>query len=857
MKIIKKIWGALSTPKNFSFFSELENPHQLEKEFKNRYQNFRELLSANNQALEIIAELEEAFYSGKPISMTYLRSKCTTLTVNVYKIIQALINLSDGKYKELEKIFNQISEKLEQLLFPLVNIPQGKYVLDLSEVTLKDVDLVGNKMATLGEIKNNLKINVPDGFVITSSATMYFLKYNKLEDEINRLLTLIEDLDDLEKLYKISATIERIIRRASIPEDLEKVIFEHYQKLKKKYGDELLVAMRSSALGEDLQKFSSAGQYKTQLKVSEEALLDIYKEILASKYQSSAIIYRVQRGLREEDVVMCVGCMIMVEPKVSGVVFSCDPHDPESSYIEIYFTKGLAENLVQGIEEANYYRVDKNTGKVLLENNKDFFSLSEEEIRKIWETTLKIENYFGLPQDIEWCIDKEGKLFILQSRPLILSFEKAKPEKDKEVEEKDLLAKGEILIHKGVACGPAYVVRSDLDILAFPKGGVLVVSHALPKWASLLKKACALICEKGHSATHLAIVAKELGIPTLFGVKNITKILKNNTIITVDATHQKIYLGCCEKVLKTNSFSKTNPMIGSPVYETFKKVLDLVLPLNLTDPDSPYFKARYCKTLHDIIRFCHEKAVDEIFSLGATLKIKEKEAKKLISKTPFSWWVINLGNGFKESFDLKKEKIKLEEIESLPMKAIWEGMVAKSWEGPPPLDLKGFGSVLFWSTMRPELEPALGFEIEEKNYILVSKNFCHLCMKLGYHYTIIETYIGEHFLENYIYFHYKGGGANPERRFLRIEFIAEILEKLNFYTVVRIDDLFAHIEKKKAEELYLRLKVLGYLLIHTRQLDMIMTNPSLVCYYKTQIYQDLENLFGIKLIPEAEVSKSG
>ncbi|QER42679.1 hypothetical protein F1847_07975 [Thermodesulfobacterium sp. TA1] len=157
--------------------SKLPQSFCLEEEFKKRYKLFREIILANNQTLEIMAEFEEILSLNKPFNLNYLKSRCTTLLVNVYKMIQALINLTGGRYKDLEVVFNRLSSEIEEILASRKENPLEKsFVLDLSEITLKDIDLVGQKMATLGEIKNKLGLDVPEGFVITSSATMYFLK---------------------------------------------------------------------------------------------------------------------------------------------------------------------------------------------------------------------------------------------------------------------------------------------------------------------------------------------------------------------------------------------------------------------------------------------------------------------------------------------------------------------------------------------------------------------------------------------------------------------------------------------------------------------------------------------------------
>lgn len=811
-----------------------------EREFKRNYAYFQELTQANNQILDLMAELELMKQENNPLNLILLRKKITLLLINTYKMIEALIKLSGEKYLSLRESFNLISKQIEEKLNPTFCLPEGPLIYHLQEIGLKEVLLAGNKMATLGEIRNKLKLNVPDGFVITTKACRQFIDFNHLVDEINRLLNIAEDLDDMEKLFKVSATIENLLLKSPLPSYLEKELKLAYEELKKRCGSLSYLAVRSSALGEDTEGSSFAGQYKSLLYITEDTLIEAFKEVLASKYAPQAILYRLQKGLSDEEMHMGIGCMVMIEAKVSGVIFTKSPQNPDSSFLEIYAGLGSAENIVQGKTSAEVYHIDRESGITLSAQflDKERPLLGEGELRTLLENALKIEEYFGAPQDIEWCLDKDGIIWILQSRPLIFSKLNVTKESIKyDFPERDLLFSGGNLVHPGLASGQAHIVHRDLDMLSFPKGGILIVKEALPKWSSLLNKASALICEKGHPASHLAIVARELNVPSIFGAEGITELISSSENITVDAFNLKIYKGLhsYENTSLNSSYPSKNP-----IKLLFQEILNLVTPLNLTDPDSPKFKPDFCKTLHDLVRFCHEKAVDELIKLGVSLE-KSRKAKRLSGLKSLNWWVIDLGGALKGDLEKKENRINLEDIESLPLKAIWEGFTAKPWDGPI-LDWRGLSSVFFSSTQRPELDPASPLYGENRNYILITPNFCHLGMKLGYHFTLIEAYLGEFTLENYIYFYFTGGGADEKRRLHRLELIARILEDYEFYVMIRGERLFAHLERKPKEVLIPKLKILGYLLLHTRQLDMIMENSKLVSEALEQIHNDLKRL---------------
>ncbi|MFA7348086.1 MAG: PEP/pyruvate-binding domain-containing protein [Desulfurivibrionaceae bacterium] len=823
-------------------------PAELQAAFRGHYKEFRALLTANNNALELMAEMEQALTAGQPFGMAFVRGNCTALSVNIYKMIHHLTRLADGRYAELDHPFRAITKQLEEVLASRPVSTEGAAILPMAEVDASTVDQVGEKMANLGEVRNRIGLRTPDGFVITATAARQFIEANDLQVEINRRLKGL-DIDNLEELYTVSAGIQGLISNAPLPTELEEAILSHHQQLDTAPEVELLVALRSSALGEDSSNISFAGQYRTQLNVSREFVTQAYKEIVAGKYKSQAIVYRQQRGFRHQDVHMCVGCLRMVDAAISGVMYSRAPDDPRSPFVIIQAAPGLASAVVDGSAASEQLRVSRTAPHPIVHRasaTEQSQTLTERQGAELATVGVRLEEHFGTPQDIEWSIDRAGLLYILQSRPLGHAVsEEVQKTTEHSATPNDLpapLLAGGVCASQGVACGPVSTVRSSLDLLRFPKGAVLVIETPYPDWASLLNRAVAVVSETGQMAAHLATVAREFGIPAIFGIDQALATLENNSLVTVDATAGKVYVGRVE-VLLTLAAPKPNLMAGSPVYKILTEALAHITPLNLTDPASPFFRPEGCQTLHDLTRFCHEKAVVEMFTFGERYGFDDKAAKQLVvENSPAQWWVIDLDDGFTPDFDPESRYVHLGHITSVPMQAIWQGMMAFPWAGPPPVSLGGLGSIIFQSTRNPSLDPGVRSAMASKNYFLISKNFCNLSVRLGYHFALVEANLGEFLTENYVSFQFKGGAADENRRLLRIRLISEILSAFGFRVEQKVDAMTARIEKKPGPYLLERLRVLGYLLIHTRQIDMVMADEGMAANYREKIMTDLHTL---------------
>ena len=332
--------------------------------FKDRYQHFKLLLSANNQALQNMADIERALQSHGAFGMAFVRDRCMGVSVNVLRMINALNHLSPGKYSGLLPRFNAIKREVNRILSKKPVDSNDASVLPLSAIDKTAAALVGGKMAMLGELKNRLGLKVPDGFAVTTHAYERFFMETGLRDEVNRLIQSA-DLEDVEGLYALGVRIRKEIVRTEIPEDIAAAIRSEWRALEARVGAPFTLAVRSSALGEDAAGSSFAGQYHSELNVRPDELLETYKSVLAGKYNLQAIVYRLNRGFRDEDIPMAVGCVQMVDAVSGGVAYSASPirGNPDGVYISSVW--GLPKAVVDGSAPCDLFVMSKEPDPVL------------------------------------------------------------------------------------------------------------------------------------------------------------------------------------------------------------------------------------------------------------------------------------------------------------------------------------------------------------------------------------------------------------------------------------------------------------------------------------------------------------
>ncbi|MBI5251307.1 MAG: pyruvate, water dikinase, partial [Desulfomonile tiedjei] len=528
LQLFKKIFGRKRQK------SDSASIHELRAAFSTRYHNFKLLLTANNKALEIMSDLEKALEGNQTFGMSFVRSNSTAVLVNVFRIIKNLDELAPGKYSELYGRFRVIQDSMNRVL-TFKKMPKGDFLtLPLKSVTREMLDQVGSKMANVAEIKNEINLPVPSGFVISALAYERFVRHNDLQAEIDRRIQAA-DSDKLDDLYALSSDIQQLIMRSSVPEDVETSILGAYSEILTETSPGVKVSLRSSALGEDVAGTTFAGQFRSILNVGEDHIIDAYKEVVASKYGLPAVSYRMARGIPDEDVAMCVGCMAMVDAVAGGVMYSSNPLNIRDKSIFIDAVWGLPKAVVDGTVDPDVFVVSRNPIEVIHKDIKqkrlefrcfpdegvcrlevpddraNLSSLTDQQAESLALMAVKLEEYYGSPQDIEWAVSPEGSIYILQCRPLqqVALASDATPGLDAELENETSLTRGGVTASPGVACGPVFVVRNDVDKLKFPDGAVLVTAQSLPRWAPLLSHAAGVVTELGGVAGHLANVARE------------------------------------------------------------------------------------------------------------------------------------------------------------------------------------------------------------------------------------------------------------------------------------------------------------------------------------------------------------
>ncbi len=838
----------------------------LRNDFRSRYHHFQLLLTANNKVLDIMSEMNEALTQNRPLGMSFVHSRCTRVAANCFRVIKHLDELAPDKYKTLFERFKAIQEEIDPLLAAPDRDIEIPMVLPLEEIDKSHDHHVGGKMANLGELNNRLNLKVPPGFVLTKQAYWRFMDHHNLQAEIREIIQS-SGSESIEQLQKVSEEAQQLIIGSELPEDLEEAMLNQYRKLEAKEGKDVSVVARSSALREDARGMSFAGQYLTEFNVTSDTLPQAYKRVIASKYSIEAITYRRNRGVRNDSVSMCVGCMPVIDSLAGGVAYSQNPLDSNDKNITIHSVWGLPTPVADGILASDLFVVTRQEPLSIIQKEipdkkeeykygrKDGIcrmeptgrkgskaSLKDNQVLELAHAVLSIEKHYGAPQDVEWALDHDGSIVFLQARQLKQkSLQHTNNSKKPSIDENvPVVLEGGVTVSPGAAAGPVFVVKTEKDIINFPEGGVLVTAQALPYWAVLLNRTASIITEHGNVAGHLATVARELNVPALFSVEGATKKLENGQIVTVDADATAVYEGKIESLIHQTSKPPVD-LLKSPVYKVLESISQKVLPLNLIDPQSVDFRPRNCTTLHDITRFCHEKAVREMFQFGIDHKFPERASKRLFSDVPTQFSVIDLDDGFKETAN-DPHFITLDEIVSIPMLALWRGMMAIPWEGPPPVDGKGFFGVLMGSASNPALNPSMPSAYLERNYFMISKNFCSLYSRFGYHFSSVETLVGDREVENYISFQFNGGAASLERRIRRTQLVLEILEIIGFRTFRRQDNVKSRIDGYEKSVMAKRLEALGYLMFHTRQLDMVMNSESSLNHYKKKILTDLESL---------------
>ena len=836
----------------FKFFKKGKDTREkaLTQAFRSRYEAFQMLLHDNNAVLELMADLEEKSSGDFLFDMTYIERTVSLSIEKVSSIITNLNIISHNRYKALNSSFDQIRNNIEQVVRQRTVIPKADLVIPLSRVASGMTLIAGGKMANIGEMRNKLGLPVPEGFVITTSAFMEFMKHNSLSDRLKGALKGL-DLKDTQALEAASSEFRKMIMNSSLPLDLDEAIRKAADELQR--GGECAVSVRSSAPAED-GHFSFAGQYATYLNVRPRDIPERYRSIIASLFTPRALYYAASKGFVGEETAMSVGVMRMIPARAGGVLYSQDPNGQQPEVMIINGSWGLAKQVVDGTGKTDRFLVSRANGEVVEQYISDKETmivsrgeqgietvsvsddlrglpcLNPEQISSLAAHALVLEQHFGKPQDIEWTVDTAGQVILLQARPLRVVTHETRKSLPRRVEGFPLLIDKGVIASRGIGCGRVHHVKNDNDLAGFPDGGVLVSRTTSTKFVTVMERASAIVTDVGGTTGHMASLAREYHLPSILDTDIATRILKQGQEVTVDAINCNVYEGRVEELLEYDRGRKDS-LRETSLFHLLDQAMQFIVPLRLIDSESEQFRPEACSTLHDITRFSHEKAMSEMFGMSDTDDMEKESTVSLAAGVPMDAHMIDVGGGMRPGL----EKALPEDILSLPYIAFLRGLRAMKWPEPRAADAKGFLGMMAHAASITEEQLQ---QTAIRSFAIVSEQYMNFSIRLGYHFSMVEAFAGETLNDNYVRFFFKGGGAATDRRLRRVRLISELLEMMDFRLKITDDVINAVLVKFKRPEIEKRLEVMGRMTVFTKQLDMAMYNDDITDWYRDEFVRD-------------------
>ena len=815
---------------------------------QSRYHTFRALLEDNNRAVTLLTDLGVKLRNSKVDQQVRETSK--DLLEVTGELVDKLEQLGGGENGRLAVLHSRLVQNIGDLFGKLPPKKASPPVIPLSKITEDMRGLVGGKASVLARLKRTGSFRVPDGFVIPLSSCRLFLEQKNLNLQLNAMLQPFLRDNATEIPVNVEKDVYGRIMETPLPSSLRTVLSEAaapFLKIKEGPG----LAVRSSAIGEDGLRLSFAGQYTSILNVVTFSDLEkAFKEVVASSFSRRNLSYRLHGGLAPLDFDLAVLCLGMVHAKAAGTLFTRDPNEPSSAKMLVSAVYGLGELAVAGSIMTDIYLPDRATGQdpaprisckerrlVCLpaggvqeeeveKAEQEIPALQPSQLKTLCNWGLAVEKLENCPQDMEWAIDADGEPILLQARPFRMAHQEA-AQCRLETGNRKLLLSGGVVASPGEGTGKIWLVRSREDLKQPPaEPYVLVMHQSLVDAVPALRRARGVLVDFGNPVDHLSCVAREYGIAMLTGLGNAVEQLTGLDWILVEAHCGRVWKAQDKDIAEARSLAVSEPeseemeeIPGDPVSAALHT---MIIPLNLTDAYGPTFSIAECKTVHDLIRYIHEKAVIAMFEVGdETLEKSSSAVRHLESETPFFISIIDLGGGLAPQTKSGRW-VKPVDITSFPLNALWLGISDPEVNWGPPAGGAAVGSVMSRFLTDHKSARPVGLP----NYAIITRDYLNLNARMDFHFIMIDTVCGIDSRSNYIRFRFKGGGTSALQRRRRALCITEILTSGGFACDTRDDLVTADLMGAPQKIIEEKLAVLGRLLGFTRLLDAAMQSDA-------------------------------
>jgi pyruvate,water dikinase len=814
---------------------------------QSRYHTFRALLDDNNRAVSLLTDLGIRLRNENIDRQ--VKETAEELLEVTGELVDKLGQLGDSDSGRLAALHARLAENISGLFSKVVHEKTLAPVVTLASVSDDMRGMVGGKALVLARLLKTEEFRMPDGFVIPLSSCLLFLEQNNLNLQLNALLQQYLRSAEIEIPASVEMEVERRIMETPLPTSLREAMIEAAAPFLGEGGPGL--AVRSSAVGEDGLRLSFAGQYRSVLNVVSFAELEKgFKEVVASSFSKRNLSYRLNAGLEPLDFDLAVLCLGMIPAKAAGTLFTRDPNEPTSENMLVSAVLGLGELAVAGSIMTDIYRPDRSSGhdpspnisrkerKLVCSSSggvheeeveperQELPALQPNQLKTLCSWGMEIEKLQNSPQDIEWAIDTDDEAVLLQSRPFRITRQVC-PIKPAD-HNRELLLADAVIASAGEGTGKVWMVRSREDLNQPPdEPYVLVMHQSLVDAVPALRKAHGVVVELGNPVDHLSCVAREYGIPMLTGVENAVGRLVKQGWATVDACQGKIWKPLDEDIADARTLAASRGEFEErPEIPSDPAAADLyknIVPLNLTDAYGPTFSIAECRTLHDLVRYVHEKAVIAMFETGdTTLENSTDSVRHLDTDVPFVISLIDLGGGLASQTGPGRW-VSPEDIASFPLKGLWNGVSDPDVEWGPPAGGAAMGTVMSKFLTDHKSARPVGLP----NYAIITRDYLNLNARMDFHFVMIDSVCGLDSRSNYIRFRFKGGGTSALQRRRRVQCITEILEASGFACDKRDDLVTADLKGAPQQIIEKKLSVLGRLLGFTRLLDAAMRNEEM------------------------------
>jgi len=760
---------------------------------RSMFAKFQRIQKYNTRALELMAEMDRALGGEYIFDRAFLESSVRELSGLVYQVAYSLNAMSRNGYVALYDRYQSTKSILDDILAGGLGPFGASLALPYSVLGAEMESLAGGLNVYLAEAGNRLDIPAPDGFAVTVTGCACLIRAIRAK-ETDFPPELAEAIN-----YQAEALFERwggpvplTVRICASAMNLEVLTNIEFKDLL--HACRLALAKYLSVAGDE----------------DAEVALAVHQTVPAYLAGSAAIV----GAAGTPGGLLCITAWPADAPdtKESFFLRRTYPFDLVESEIQ---PKPFGRPVYPGANPLSYTAKGLYRGSALV---------GPSFLRSIAEYAAAFERILGYPQNLDWVRGNAEQPVLINISPT--------GELDGSTgmvcDSGDLLSGAEVIltggetVQTGIAAGPVvHVSETKLD--GFPHGAVAVAMHASPRLSGVLRRASAVVTEIGASIGHLATIARELRIPAIFGAAGAMERLAEGTEVTVDAGEKRVYRGIMESLLASRACS-TDLDPTDPEYITLRRLLRWIMPLDLIDPDSSSFSSGNCRTYHDIIHFAHEMSIEELLQIqdhGPGLK--SQYVHKLEIDTPIDLFVLDIGGGISPGVSAC---VRMGDIISRPFLAFVQGLTLKDvWDREPgSLSMREIISGLD-RTFSAIMEVP---EYAGKNHAILAENYMNVGLRLGYHYSVIDSYLSGNINQNYVYFRFAGGFADENRRRRRADLIRGILDRLGFKVTVRGDLVLGKLKLVDSREVISALRVLGELTGFTRQIDLEMDSENKV-----------------------------